>query len=125
MRKLQFMAVIVLMTIFTGKSFAQTASPAQFFLGKWTITIMGTPDGDVTLNTEFAMKGDTLVGYSAKTDKQDRLDFRNIVAKEKSIFFEFSAQGYDLSLELIKKDDDNLEGKLMDMFDTKAKRKKD
>ena len=43
---------------------------------------------------------------------------------EGKITLYFSAQGYDVNVELNKVDDDNLKGTLMNMFEAKAKRVK-
>ena len=45
-----------------------------------------------------------------------------ILEESTAVTVDFSAQGYDLSLKLDKKDDDNLTGSLMGMFETKAVR---
>lgn len=123
-------ASILFIALFFGitlNGFSQTAAaPADFFVGKWEITILGTPNGDAKMTTELIRKDGKLTGELK--DPSDPTKPANpitgIEEKDGRIEIAFSASGYDITLPLTKVDDDNLKGQLMGMFDAKAKRVK-
>lgn len=123
---------IILIALFFGiaiNGFSQTTAPApkaDFFVGKWEITIFGTPNGDSKMVTELIRKEGKLFGeLKDLTDTtKPAIPITSIEEKDGEIEIAFSASGYDLTLPLKKEDDDNLKGQLMGMFDAKAKRVK-
>lgn len=123
---------IILIALFFGiaiKGFSQTTTPApaaDFFAGKWEISIFGTPQGDVKLVTELVRKDGKLTGElkDATDSSKPAIPITLIEEKDGGLELSFSASGYDLTLPLKKEDDDNLKGQLMNMFDAKAKRVK-
>jgi hypothetical protein len=100
-----------------------TAAP-DFFAGKWELLIVGTPQGDAKMIANFTRKDGKLIGeMSDPTDAQkEKTPITNIEEEATKITIYFSASGYDLNVPLEKVDEDNLKGKLMDMFETTAKR---
>lgn len=115
--------VLVLGLAYNG--FAQTAGPTDFFAGKWEISIVGSPRGDVKFLTDLVRKDGKLTGDL--TDAADATVKRHITKIEETadklvIYFE-SSQAGEISVELAKVDADNLKGALMS-FDATAKRVK-
>lgn len=131
MKKINLFFAILLMAI-SIQSFAQTTpAPAPvtasaFFDGNWDVLIAGTPNGDVKLIMKLERKDGKLTGsmIDAAT-KAEVAPLTKVVEEATAVTVDFSAQGYDLSLKLDKKDDDNLTGSLMGMFETKAVRIKE
>lgn len=124
-------ASIFFITLFFGialNGFSQTTVPvpADFFAGKWEITIFGTPNGDSKMLTELVRKDGKLTGeLKDPTDtSKPAIPITAIEEKDGGIEISFSTSGYDITLPLAKVDDDNLKGQLMNMFDAKAKRVK-
>jgi hypothetical protein len=124
-------ASIFLIALFFGialNGFSQTAtaSTQDFYLGKWEVTILGTPEGDAKMVSTFSLKDGKLVGEminaAEPTSVPNPMTSVEITDGQLTIFF--TAGGYDLSIPFEKVDEDNLKGKLMDMFDVKAKRVK-
>ncbi len=123
-------ASILLITLFFGialNGFSQTAiTPADFYVSKWEVTILGTPNGDAKMIATISRKDGKLVGEMTNpaepTAPANPLTSVEEADGKMTIFF--SAEGYDLSIPFEKVDDDNLKGKLMDMFDCSAKRVK-
>jgi hypothetical protein len=127
-------ASIFFIALFFGialNGFSQTTAPAptiasatDFYVSKWEITILGTPNGDAKMITTISRKDGKLVGEMTNpaepTTPANPLTSIEEANGQMTIFF--SAGGYDLSIPFEKLDDDNLKGKLMDMFDCTAKR---
>jgi hypothetical protein len=122
---------LILIALFFGmaiQGFSQSSAPttpSDFYLGKWTVTILGTPQGDAKMDVTFSMKEGKLIA-----DMQDLEDptktkpMTTVEVESTKVTIFFSAAGYDLSIPFEKVDDDNLKGKMMDMFDCTAKRLK-
>ncbi len=96
----------------------------DFFAGKWEISILGTPNGDAKMIANFIRKDGTLTGEMSDPtdDKKEKVPVTKIEEESGKITIYFSASGYDLNVPLEKVDDNNLQGKLMNMFETKAVR---
>jgi hypothetical protein len=119
---------IILIVLFFGiavKGFSQADKPADLFAGKWEITFIGTPNGDGKMTTELVRKDGKLTGKLKPADGSDAIDITNIEEETEKMTIFFSTQGYDVSVELSKVDNDNLKGSLMNMFDAKAIRIKE
>lgn len=121
---------IILIVLFFGiviNGFSQTTTPkADFFAGKWEITIFGTPNGDSKLATTLVRKEGKLTGELKDMTDSTKAAIPIIAIEEKAdeIEISFSASGYDVALPLKKEDDDTLKGQMMGMFDATAKRVK-
>lgn len=117
-------AVGSLMDMFTVEAARQKES-TNYFEGKWNVLVKETPNGDVTLVTRFEMKDGKIIGYfldpaSKEEKKMDAASIENGKLK-----VAFNVMNYDVTVTLAKKDDNNAIGKLMDMFEVQASRKKD
>ena len=115
--------------LFTGLFFlllslnvkAQT-STANYFAGKWSVLVKGTPNGDVKMNFILENNNDTLTGFVQDTTGAEISKISGVDQKENEITIYFTAQGYDVNVVLAKKDDDHANGSLMGMFDAEGER---
>lgn len=120
--------LIVALLLCAGfKSFAQTVAPADFFTGKWDISITGTSNGDSKLVTELTRKDGKLSGELKDPSGKmaEVLPITKVEEDGKKMLIYFSTQGMDLGLALEKVDDDHLKGAIMDRFDATAVRIKE
>lgn len=111
--------MFIFLMSFTVK--AQTA-PADYFVGKWSVLVEGTPQGDAINTVVLERKDGKLVGTILSPGKTEPTKFSRIMEKDKSITAYFSASGYDVYLLLEKGSDNAASGSMMDMFDAKATR---
>ena len=100
---------------------AQT-STANYFAGKWSVLVKGTPNGDVKMNFILENNNDTLTGIVQDTTGAEISKISGVDQKENEITIYFTAQGYDVNVVLAKKDDDHANGSLMGMFDAEGER---
>ncbi len=117
--------LFLLMMGFSVRSFSQTTTPADFYVGKWEIAVTGSPRGDVTFLTDLVRKEGKITG--TLVDASDPNEKRPITKVDEStsklvIYFE-SSQAGEISIDLTKVDDDHLKGSLTS-YDAKAKRLK-
>jgi len=103
------------------------STPPDFFAAKWDILVAGTPNGDAKFLTQLVRKDGKLTGeLKNPTDASaEPIPITKIEEGTNKITMYFTAQGYDVNLDLEKVDDDNLKGSLMGMFDAKAVRVKE
>ncbi|GGD69121.1 hypothetical protein GCM10011514_36590 [Emticicia aquatilis] len=122
MKKLSVLVVLFVLGL-SFNTFAQT----NFFEAKWEITVAGTPNGDAKFVTKLERKDGKLGGeLSLPADASaPKIPITNIEESADKIIIFFSAQGYDVNVELTKVDDNNLKGTLMNMFEAKAIRVKE
>jgi len=103
----------------------QSKTVAEYFEGKWSVLLKGTPDGDARMFFVLEKKADSLGGVVQDSSGKELSKISKIEQKENEITVYFTAQGYDVNIVLTKKDDDHATGNLMGMFDVDAERKKE
>ena len=97
----------------------------DYFVGKWNVTVMGTPNGDRIMDFVFTRKEGKLTGAVQDTTGNETAKITTIEESEKSITAAFTAEGYDVTVTFEPVDDNNLKGSLMGMFDAKGVRVKE
>lgn len=122
-----------LMAIITGfflliVSFTVNAQPktgADYFAGKWNVLVKGLPQGDAKMIFVLEKKDATLTGTVQDSSGKEisKIDKVEISGDKATLYF--NAEGYDVNLEMNKKDDDHVSGSLMGMFDAEGERVKD
>lgn len=123
MKKISLILTVAL-GVFLGLDVsAQTTN--DYYVGKWTITVMGTPQGDAKMNFVFSRKEGKLVGSVQDSTGKELSVISKIEEKDKSITSEFNIQNYDVNLKLDPVDDQHVKGSLMGMFAAKGIRIKE
>ncbi|MEO6980751.1 MAG: hypothetical protein ABI113_20320 [Mucilaginibacter sp.] len=123
MKKLSLILTIAIGLFLSLTVKAQTKP--DYFTGKWTVTVMGTPNGDAKMDFVFERKDGKLVGAVQDSTGKELSKITQIDEKDKSITAAFNIQSYDVTLTLDPVDDDHVKGSLMGMFDAKGIRKKE
>ena len=100
------------------------ASLQDYFLGKWDVTAKGTPNGDVTIPSRFAVVNGALMGYFVEPGSSDEKAMSSVKLEGEKLIVGFTVMSYDITVWLTKKDNDTATGSLMDMFEVVAVRKK-
>ncbi len=121
-----------LTTIFAGIFFlliasttnAQSKTGAEYFAGKWSILVKGTPNGDAKMIFVLENKDGKIIGTVQDTTGKEISKIDNAELKDDELTVYFTAQGYDVNVALKKKDDDHVTGSLMGMFETEGERLK-
>ncbi|ACU61843.1 hypothetical protein [Chitinophaga pinensis] len=116
-----FSALFITMSAYVN---AQSKSGADYFLGKWNVLVKGTPQGDAKLVLHLEDKEGKLAGVVLDTtgNQISKLDSVNLAGEEVTVYF--NASGYDVYMNLKKKDEDHATGGMLGMFDALADRVK-
>ena len=101
---------------------AQSKAGADYFNGKWSVLLKGIPGGDSKMILILESKNDSIAGIVQDTTGTEISKITKVELKETEITVYFFAQGYDVNLLLIKKDEDHVTGSLMSMFDVEGER---
>lgn len=122
MKKLSvFIAAIVCSVVFSIGAKAQ--APADYFVGKWSVLVTGTPNGDAKFIVNLERKeGKFTGGLIDPATNKEITSFTKIEESEKNITVYFTSQTYNVYLFLEKKDDNHITGSMMDMFDATGER---
>ncbi|MEO8110728.1 MAG: hypothetical protein ABI594_11875 [Ginsengibacter sp.] len=118
--KLFFAGLSFIVLSFGAK--AQTQTPADYFVGKWSVQVEGTPQGDGKMTVMLERKDGKLDGTIITKAGADSAKITKVEEKEKSVTLYFNTTGYDVNLTMEKKDDDHVTGNVMDMFDATGER---
>ena len=120
--------ILIFTFVFALISFEGVAQTSNdFFVGKWEISIIGSPRGDVKMVTNLTREEGKLVGELKKIedDEEVKLTVNKIIESEDKIkiFFEAEQVG-EIAIDLTKVDEDNMKGVTYEYFETVAKRVK-
>ena len=103
---------------------AQSTTGAEYFTGKWSVLIKGTPSGDGKMLVTLEKLDTTLTGTIQDSTGQLNTKIDKVEIDGDKITLYFNTQGYDVNLEMDKKDDDHITGSMMGMFDAEGERVK-
>lgn len=123
MKKLSLIFTVVMGLCLSLGAKAQTT--ADYFPGKWNVTVFGTPNGDAKMTFVLERKEGKLGGAVQDSTGKELTKITTIDEKDKTITAAFTIQSYDVSLTLEPVDDDHVKGSLMGMFDAKGNRVKE
>ena len=111
--------------ILSQASHAQSITGADYFAGKWHVLLKGTPGGDRKLLVVLEKKDSILTGVIQDTTGKEVSTITKTELKETELTIYFRAEGYDLNLLMVKKDEDRITGNLLAMFEAEGVRIKD
>lgn len=118
-----FKTLIVALFLFSGAfSLKAQTTTVDYFAGKWSVLLKGIPQGDTRLIFVLDRADTTLAGVVQDTTGAEVAKLDKVELADSSITVYFSAQGYDVSLVMNKKDEDHVVGTLMNMFDAEGER---
>lgn len=122
MKKLSFLFLGSFFLVISFSVKAQSKTGAEYFAGKWSVLLKGTPNGDAKMIFVLEKKDSTITGVVQDTAGVEISKVNNVELKDAEITLYFNAQGYDVNLLLAKKDDDHTAGSLMGMFEAEGER---
>ncbi len=104
-----------------GDNGTSVASREDFYTGKWDLTFKGTPNGDSEMIADIKRNGGKLIGNLLDPEgKNPPIPMTDIQETPDGIDFSFTAQGFNVAVNLFRDDQNHLNGKMMDMFEATA-----
>ncbi len=120
MKKIIACTAVVYLIILSMSAKAQTQTVSDYFAGKWNMLVKGLPNGDTKMIVVLDKKDTTLVGVIQDSVGTEISKFSKVDLRENGVTVYFTAQGYDVYMSMIKKDEDHITGSMMDMFDAEG-----
>ena len=124
MKKANFLSCLLFFLIMSTNMFAQPKQGADYFKGKWSILIKGTPSGDTRIFFLLENSKDSITGVVQDSTGTDISKISKVELTDTSATVYFTAWGYDLSIIMNKKDNDHVTGNLMNTLDIEGERVK-
>jgi hypothetical protein len=125
MKKVSFFLGGLFLMLLSANTYAQSKAGANYFKGKWSVLLKGTPNGDARMIFLLENRNDSIIGVVKDSTGMEISKISKVELTDTSATVHFTAQDYEVYLVMNKKDDDNIIGNLMGMFDAEGKRIKD
>lgn len=100
----------------------ETPNSGTFFVGKWKIIPSGLPGGDKPMIVSLERKDGKLTGNLKGEDAAEVTEFYSVTEKPESVVLNFKSDQYDVNMSLHKKDENNVTGSIMGMFNLTGSR---
>jgi len=108
--------------IFAMSVNAQTKTGYDFFAGKWNVIIVGAPQGDVKMVVNFEKINNAVSSSLKDSTGIDLYQVTNTAIDNDQAIITFIGSQGDVPLVLKKKDETNITGDIMGMFEVEGKR---
>ena len=122
MKKLISITIVIAFMFLAVSTNAQSKAGADFFAGKWKVLITGTPYGDLRRIYVLEKNENTLTGIVQDSTGNEVAKCSKVEVKDNEVTLYYLAMGNDISITLIKKDEDHVTGSVLGTFDAKGKR---
>jgi hypothetical protein len=124
MKKISYLFAALFALVLSINVSAQTKTGTDYFSGKWSVLIKGIPSGDSKMVFVLEKKDSVLNGTVQDTTGKQLAKIDKVEVNGDKATVYFNIQGYDVNLEMNKKDDDRITGSMMGMFDAEGDRVK-
>ena len=122
MKKINSILIGSLLLLLAVNTNAQSKTGADFFAGKWKVLVTGTPYGDLKRIYVLDKSGNELTGIVQDFTGKEITKCSKVEVKDNEVTLYYQAMGNDVSITLIKKDDDHVTGSVLGQFDAKGER---
>jgi len=122
MKQINSIAIGLLFLLLAVGTNAQSKTGADFFAGKWKVLVTGTPYGDLKRIYVLDKKDNALTGIVQDSTGKEITKCSKVEVKDNEVTLYYKAMGNDVSITLIKKDDDHVTGSVLGQFDAKGER---
>lgn len=129
MKKVNVILAVVFSLLFSFGANAQTKAVADSltgeacFIGKWNILAKSLPQGDTKMVLTIEKKEGKMTGnLSDPASTEGPMEFTSVTINGNALNAVFTAQGMDVPLNITKKDDKNITGDIMGMFNIEGSR---
>jgi hypothetical protein len=122
MKKLQLAFAGLSFLLVSFNLHAQSKTGADYFAGTWNVLVKGLPDGDTKMFFVLEKKDTTMAGAVQDSTGKEIAKVSKTDLNAEDITVYFTAQGYDVTMLMKKKDDDHVTGSMMGMFDAEGER---
>ncbi len=113
MKKVIFFVLGSFFMVLSIASNAQSKTGADFFAGKWKVLIPGTPYGDLVRIYVLEKKDNGLTGIVQDSTGKEITKCSKVEVKDNEVTLYYTAMDNDISITLVKKDNDHVTGSVL------------
>ncbi|MDB5279631.1 MAG: hypothetical protein JWR61_4586 [Ferruginibacter sp.] len=124
MKKFPFSLLGIFSLFLSLNADAQTKTGVEYFAGKWSTLVIGTPSGDRKMVFVLEKEDTGIIGVVQDTTGKKLSTITKAELNANTITLYYSINEHDVITELTKKDEDHATGNAMGMFDVEAVRVK-
>jgi hypothetical protein len=125
MKKLSILFTFCILSIlFVSTTLQAQSTPEDYFVGTWNVKAFGLPQGDTDMVIQIEKKDGKLGGGIVDASTKEINPFTKVEVAANKLTAYFTAQGMEVYLTLEKKDDTNVTGSIMDMFNMEGSKGK-
>ena len=95
-------------------------APEDYFLATWNVKAFGLPQGDAELTVKIEKKDGMLTGAFVNAATKAETPFTKVEPTATGLTAFFMYDNMDVFMKLAKKDEANITGSIMDMFELKG-----
>jgi hypothetical protein len=95
-------------------------APEDYYVATWNVKAFGLPQGDTELTVKIEKKDGMLTGAFVNAATKAETPFTKVEPTATGLTAFFIYDNMDVFMKLAKKDDANITGSIMDMFDLKG-----
>ena len=125
MKKLRSLVLVLFCLFLVNTSHAQANTGTDFFAGKWSVLIPGTPLGDLKRIYALKKTDNGLSGTVQDSTGKELYKCSKVDVKDNEVTIYYTASGIDAYMKLTKKDKDHVSGMLLDQFPAEGERIKE
>jgi hypothetical protein len=100
----------------------QSKTGADYFAGKWNVLILSTPYGDLKRIYVLEKKESSLNGIVQDSTGKEVAKCSKVEVQDNQVTLYYQAMGNDVSVTLVRKDDDHVSGSVLNMFEANGER---
>jgi hypothetical protein len=125
MKKLTSLVAVLFCLSLSNTLHAQSNSGADFFEGRWRVSIPGTPIGDLKRIYALKKADSGLSGVVQDSTGKELYKCSKVDVKENEVTIYYTASGIDAYIKLTKKDKDHVSGMVLDQYPAEGERIKE
>jgi len=122
MKKICSLATGIFLLLLALNVNGQSKTGADYFAGKWNVLILGTPYGDLKRIYVLEKKESSLNGIVQDSTGKEVAKCSKVEVQDNQVTLYYQAMGNDVSVTLVRKDDDHVSGSVLNMFEANGER---
>lgn len=124
MKKSSSLVSLLFVLLLVNFATAQSKTGGDYFVGRWKVSIPGTPIGDLKRIYVIDKMNNGFSGIVQDSTGKEITKCSKVEAKENEITLFYSVSGIDAYIKLTRKDEDHVSGLVMDNYPAEGERLK-
>ena len=124
MKRLISLTALSFFLLLQNSAHAQSKTGVDYFAGKWSVLVTGTPYGDLRRIYVLDKNDNTLTGTVQDSTGSEIAKCSKVEVKDEEATLYYQAMGIDVYITLARKDEDHVTGTVLGTFEAHGERVK-